>query len=48
MPKKIKGALTKDSIGIGSEKITNPNRDAIMGSPRGTDAIAVGDKYLIE
>ena len=23
-----------------------PNKDAITGSPRGTDAIAVGDKYF--
>ena len=42
------GNVTVGAIGTGSEKITNPKRDAIMGSPRGTDAIAVGDKYLIE
>tara|TARA_B100000287_G_C20575230_1_gene758168 strand:+ start:1006 stop:1191 length:186 start_codon:yes stop_codon:yes gene_type:complete len=48
IPIKTKGAPSKDPIGICSENKNIHNRDAITGSPNGTDAIAVGVKYLIE
>ena len=40
------GALTIAPEGILSLKIKKPNIEAIIGSPRGTDAIAVGEKYF--
>ena len=46
IPIKINGAPSKELIAIASPNMNQPNMDAIIGSPRGTDAIAVGDKYF--
>ena len=47
MPIKINGAPKYAFTGISSEKIKQAKTEAITGSPRGTEATAVGVKYLI-
>jgi len=47
MPHKIMGPPIAVSKGTFSAKIREPRIVAIMGSPKGTDAIVVGVKYLI-
>ena len=47
MPKKTNGPPIKENKGMVSENKTHPRKEATKGSPRGTEATAVGDKNLI-
>ena len=48
MPNKIKGPPTNDVVGILSEKKKKANTEAIIGSPSGTEATAVGERCFNE
>ena len=48
MPNKIKGPPINEALGILSEKKKKANTEAIIGSPSGTEATAVGERCFNE
>ena len=48
MPNKIKGPPTIEAVGMFSENIKKANTEAIIGSPSGIEATAVGGRCFNE